>query len=232
MSKLKILNVNGKLLADSREVAVKIGKDHKNLMRDIRSYESIISESSNLSSQDFFIKDTYKVPGNNKTYDCYLLTRKGCDMVANKMTGEKGILFTAEYVTSFDEMESKLRGQAKALSPLEQLQLQNQAILQVNDKVDKLEKSLPLLGVDCDEITKTVKSVGTNLLGYRSNAYNDKSIRSKVYADIYSQLKREFQVNSYKAIKRCELEKALDIIKNYKLPYALNELINNAIQGD
>lgn len=26
-------------------------------------------------------------------------------MVANKLTGEKGILFTAEYVTRFEEME-------------------------------------------------------------------------------------------------------------------------------
>lgn len=30
-------------------------------------------------------------------------------MVANKMTGEKGVLFTAAYVTKFEEMENKLK---------------------------------------------------------------------------------------------------------------------------
>lgn len=105
---LTIINSNGKLLADSREVAEMIGKRHSNLLRDIQGYEKVISENSKLSSQDFFIKDTYKVEGNNKTYDCYLLTKQGCEMVANKMTGEKGILFTAEYVQAFNKMEETL----------------------------------------------------------------------------------------------------------------------------
>jgi phage regulator Rha-like protein len=30
-------------------------------------------------------------------------------MVANKMTGTKGVLFTATYVTKFDEMEKQLK---------------------------------------------------------------------------------------------------------------------------
>lgn len=93
MKELKIINQNGQLLVDSREVAEMVGKEHSNLMRDIRGYEKTISENSNLNSKNFFIKSNYKVPGNNKTYDCYLLTRKGCDMVANKMTGEKGIQY-------------------------------------------------------------------------------------------------------------------------------------------
>ena len=32
-------------------------------------------------------------------------------MVANKLTGEKGVLFTAEYVTRFEEMEKQLQTQ-------------------------------------------------------------------------------------------------------------------------
>lgn len=40
-----------------------------------------------------------------ETRPCYLLTKKGCDMVANKMIGDKGILFTAEYVTAFENMK-------------------------------------------------------------------------------------------------------------------------------
>ena len=47
----------------------------------------------------------YKTDGNNKTYKRYDVTKKGCEMVANKLTGEKGILFTAEYVERFNQME-------------------------------------------------------------------------------------------------------------------------------
>ncbi|WP_416389583.1 ORF6C domain-containing protein, partial [Paraclostridium bifermentans] len=58
-----------------------------------------------------------------------------------------------------------------------------------------------------------------------SNAYKDKSIRSRVYSDIYRQLRREFGVTSYKAIKRRQLEQALQAVENYRLPVVLEEEI-------
>ncbi|MEK5425334.1 phage antirepressor KilAC domain-containing protein [Cytobacillus sp. FSL R7-0680] len=109
MKNLQIINQNGQLLVDSREVADMTGKSHAHLMRDIQVYKKILDENPKLDSQNFFIPSTYKTNGNNKTYDCYLLTRKGCDMVANKMTGEKGVLFTATYVTQFEKMEQQLK---------------------------------------------------------------------------------------------------------------------------
>ena len=101
MNELQLINKCGVFYADSRQVAEMIGKQHFNLLRDIDNYISVIGQNSKLSSDNFFIKSTYK-SGTGKTYPCYLITRKGCDMVANKMTGDKGILFTAEYVTRFD----------------------------------------------------------------------------------------------------------------------------------
>lgn len=109
MSKdLTIINQNGQLLADSREVAEMIDKDHSNLMRDIRGYVDILDDpDSKLKAANFFIQSNY-MDTQNQSRPCYLLTRKGCDMVANKMTGEKGVLFTATYVTKFEEMEKSL----------------------------------------------------------------------------------------------------------------------------
>lgn len=103
MQELTIKNYKGINVTDSREVAQMIGKRHSNLMRDIRGYEEIISQNSKLNSQDFFIKSTYR--GERRLEKCYLLTKQGCEMVANKLTGEKGILFTAEYVQAFNKME-------------------------------------------------------------------------------------------------------------------------------
>lgn len=56
---------------------------------------------------DYFIKSTYTT-SQNKEMPCYKVTKLGCDFLANKFNGEKGIIFTARYVKRFDEME---RGQ-------------------------------------------------------------------------------------------------------------------------
>ena len=106
MNELQLINENGKIYVDSRQVAEMIGKDHAMLMRSIRNYEEILA-TAKLQAPDFFIKSSY-LDNQGKLRPCYKLTRKGCDMVANKLTGEKGVLFTAEYVTRFEEMEKQL----------------------------------------------------------------------------------------------------------------------------
>lgn len=120
MIQLQLINQNGQLLVDSREVAGMIGVRHSDLLEKINGYIQYL-ENGKFRSQDFFIPSTYKVGGNNKTYDHYLITRKGCDMVANKLTGEKGVLFTAAYVTKFEEMEEQL--QKPKLTQLSELEM-------------------------------------------------------------------------------------------------------------
>lgn len=89
---------------DSRDVAEMVGMRHADLMRNIDHYIEVISTNAKLRSLDFFIESTYKDKKGEarKRYD---ITKKGCEMVANKLTGEKGILFTAEYVERFNQME-------------------------------------------------------------------------------------------------------------------------------
>lgn len=115
MNKLTIIKKDGQLLVDSREVAGMVDKRHSDLLRDIKGYKTVIEQNANLRSDSFFVEDTYKNE-NNQMYPCYLLTKKGCDMVANKMTGAKGVLFTAEYVTQFEVMEEQLKKNVRELT--------------------------------------------------------------------------------------------------------------------
>ncbi|MGQ5218505.1 Rha family transcriptional regulator [Staphylococcus equorum] len=108
MQELQIVKQKNELYIDSREVAEMVGKQHKNLIRDIENYEGVILQSSKLSLDDYFIQSTY-LGGNNQNYKHYLLTKKGCDMVANKMTGAKGTLFTAMYVDAFHKMDEHIK---------------------------------------------------------------------------------------------------------------------------
>ncbi|OUL53399.1 Rha family transcriptional regulator [Limosilactobacillus reuteri] len=102
----QLLNFRGEPTLDSREVAKMIGKRHKNLMRDIRQYINDLDEGSKLSSPKFFIESNYE-SSQGKLLPCYLLTKMGCEFVANKMTGRKGTLFTAQYVSLFNEYQEE-----------------------------------------------------------------------------------------------------------------------------
>ena len=99
---------------DSRDVAKMIGKTHKNLMRDIRSYINDLEPGSKLSPAQFFIEYTY-VDQNNQERPCFLLTKQGCEFVANKLTGRKGTIFTATYVSLFNEYEAEHNGKTVAI---------------------------------------------------------------------------------------------------------------------
>ena len=101
---------------DSREVAEMVGKEHKNLFADIRGYVENMENSTELKVQpsDFFKKSSYIDP-TGRTLPCYLVTRKGCDMIANKMIGQKGTLFTALYITRFYDMEQALQTSVPAI---------------------------------------------------------------------------------------------------------------------
>ena len=108
MNEPQLLTFQGEPALDSREVAKMIGKRHAHLMRDIRCYINDMEENPKLDSRQFFIESNYE-SSQGKLLPCYLLTKMGCEFVANKMTGKKGTLFTAQYVSLFNEYQASLK---------------------------------------------------------------------------------------------------------------------------
>ncbi len=123
-------------------------------------------------------------------------------------------------------------------SPMELLELEFQALREVENKVDvvnsdlqELKNNIPLFAVECDELTHAVNCKIISILGGKdSTAYKDNHFRGKVYSDLYKEIKRQFGVRSYKAIKRCEISSALEIIKAYSLPIILQQELGNFSQ--
>lgn len=160
---------------DSREVAEMVDMRHADLIRKIEGYVDAISTNAKLRSLDYFIENTY-VDKKGESRKCYELTKMGCEMVANKLTGEKGILFTAEYVKRFNDMEQVEANQfklpqtyAEALRELadkhEALQLaeaknkqQEQIIGELQPKVDYMDTILQ--NPDIVPITVIAKDYG------------------------------------------------------------------------
>lgn len=118
-------------------------------------------------------------------------------------------------------------------TPVELLELHYEAIKQVDNKVNTLEErfnefeqTLPLLPEDADDVSKEVKKRVVEILGGKdSNAYHDKSLSQTVFKDAYKDLKRNFDVNSYKAIKRQRKGAAIELARAYQAPLYLQERI-------
>lgn len=90
----------------SIEVAQMVGKDHSKLLRDIRKYSEQLAEAK-IGLGDFFTESTY-LDSNNQNRPCYMVTKKGCEFIAHKLTGQKGTEFTAKFINRFHEMEQEL----------------------------------------------------------------------------------------------------------------------------
>ena len=103
------------------EIAEMMGVAHWQMLRKLdgreakgkhmRGYVEILADN-HLVASDFFVPATY-LSEQNKEMPCYKVTKMGCEFLANKFTGEKGVLFTAKYIKRFHEMEDMLKAGAK-----------------------------------------------------------------------------------------------------------------------
>lgn len=120
-------------------------------------------------------------------------------------------------------------------NPLKLLELHYESIKQVDtkfevlaDRVDKIELDMPLLTNEADLITSTVKNKVAEIMGgEKSAAYMNKRLRMTTSNFVYRSLKREFGVNSYKALRRGQLDKAIAFIDRYEPPVFLADQIRN-----
>lgn len=117
----------------------------------------------------------------------------------------------------------------------EQLQIVAKGTLEVKEEIKRVDNDLqnfkedmPLLALECQRITRAKNQKVVPLMGgKKAPAYKNKSLMHKVYSDVDAQLRREFGVNTYKAIKRSQCDLAVKIIEDYVLPMYLKEEIDS-----
>jgi len=134
MSPLSLILQGKKACVNSREVSEMIDRPHNDLMKTIRTYSEHLTEG-NFSLSDFFMESSYS-DSTGRKLPCFLITRKGCDMIANKMTGKKGTWFTAVYVNKFVDMEMALMQKQSS----EWLQTRHQGKLTRRNETDVLSE--------------------------------------------------------------------------------------------
>lgn len=115
MNELQVLNHEQTI--NSREVAEMMARRHGQVLKMIEGGAGEVGIIKVLTEHDFvlsdyFIESSYK-DASGKSNKCYECTKMGCEMLANKLTGEKGILFTAKYVKRFNDMEQHIKAQTE-----------------------------------------------------------------------------------------------------------------------
>lgn len=164
-----------------------------------------------------------------RTSQLYLWTRRGASRHCK-------ILGTDKAWEQFDYLEDNyFEKQPKSipLTTAQQIQLLAQGNVELNQRVDTLaermdnfEQNLPLLPEDADDVSREVKKRVVEVLGGKdSNAYHNKSLSQKVFKDAYRNLKSNFNISSYKAIKRNRKDMAVQIAREYNPPLYLAEQI-------
>lgn len=222
MTSVEVVNlINNFRKEEGNEVVLQ----HKNFIASIRN------EIESLGNAGVEVELNFQpysyVAENGKTNPCYKMNKAGIMQMLNK---ESALVRykTQQYI---EALENKINQQHKPLTTMELLELefkaireQDQKIKEVKQELDEFKLDIPLFQVECKELQAEVRKKGTKCLGgYKSVAYKDNSLRGKVYADIQRQLKREFGIERYEAIKRSQYEVAIKIVSNYKLPLVLEE---------
>ncbi|ARO54053.1 hypothetical protein B2G69_07775 [Methylorubrum zatmanii] len=102
--------IDGKVAADSRDVASLFGKRHDNVIRDIRGLLKI--EETPCGS--YFQETTYIDPQNGRSYTRFLMDRDGFSILAMGFTGVRAMQWKVAYLGSFNAMEATLRDRPAA----------------------------------------------------------------------------------------------------------------------
>lgn len=93
---------NNQIVVSSKDIAEHFGKDHKNVLQNIR--DILVAENS---ATKFYQETTYQNRG--KDYKEYLMNRDGFSLLAMGFTGKKALQWKLKYIEAFNEMEETLK---------------------------------------------------------------------------------------------------------------------------
>ena len=177
MNELQVLNHEQTI--SSREVAEMMERPHWKVLNMIEGKAGEVGITKVLTDNDFvvsdyFIEDSYK-DASGKSNKCYECTKMGCEMLANKLTGEKGILFTAKYVKRFNEMEQYIKAPAE-LKVIDDAHIQT-ILNAVETQQQEIEEIKSLIGLRSREVynygNQIKKHLGINKISDNPQDYEN-----------------------------------------------------------
>lgn len=229
----------------SMEVAQMIDKEHKYLLRDIRRYLNQIdkinmgkSNQTKIAPVDFFIENTY-TDNKGEIRPCYNITHKGCEFIANKLTGIKGTEFTARYVTRFHELEegNTINALISTMKSISDTMLEIQK--STNERLDRLENSLKETQSVQPKLPKKKWSYWSTKMYPKYQLLTDyfHITHKELYKNLYSELQNTYpdidlnqEIDDYCYENKLESAYTLDVIEhNLNLRKLFESVVDNLL---
>lgn len=152
MNDIILSTQNGEPVASSRDVAKRFGKEHKDVLRAIKSITA-----QNCAVTQMFYQSEYTA-GTGKKYPMYLMNRDGFSLLAMGFTGKEAVQWKLKYIEAFNQMEKQLTQRPQ----LSRSELMAQALIAAHDELEHKDRQIAELtpkGVFADAVSASKKSI-------------------------------------------------------------------------
>lgn len=152
MNDIILSTQNGEPVASSRDVAKRFGKEHKDVLRAIKSITA-----QNCAVTQMFYQSEYTA-GTGKKYPMYLMNRDGFSLLAMGFTGKEAVQWKLKYIEAFNQMEKQLAQRPQ----LSRAELMAQALIAAHDELEHKDAQIAELtpkGIFADAVSASKKSI-------------------------------------------------------------------------
>ena len=210
----------------SLQVAKVFNKQHKHVIEAINN--KISSAENSAQYKLMFVEGTYR-DSSGKANKMYYMNRDGFTFIAFGFTGARADQFKLKYIDAFNQMEKQIRQHPQPLTLPERIQIIAQGYDGLAKDVEDIKNRMGLPGNMAHTFSKRRNAKVIEVLGgKKSNAYEDKTVRSRVYRALFSSYCETFNQNRYNDLPMKDFDKALAFIENWYPPFELQQVIQDA----
>ena len=229
MNEIKINNDNGTLTVSSLQVAEDFEKEHRNVIQSIAKLITEIQPAEN--SARYFLSSSY-VDAKGENRKCYNLTRDGFSLLVMGFTGKKALEWKLKYIEAFNLMEQKIMERYSDISPQlqflidmerKQKQLEKKQeeleskIADISEIRDNTIKATFEYGRISSELQKSIsKTVKIRCIDICGTAQMYEAVHKSIENTIYSDIKKRFEVSSYRELAYNQFADALLFIEMWQ----------------
>lgn len=211
-------------------------KQHKHVIEAIEKKISTAENSALL--KNMFIEDSY-IASNGKQNKMYYLNRDGFTFIAMGFTGKKADEFKLKYIDAFNKMENQIKEKTQFRLPKNLTEMSTMFFDVMKDQDKKIEEQsekvnflMNLSGLTSPRNKELTKARNKKIIqvcgGSESNSYQDKSLRSKLYNELFKSYRHRFDVNQYVDTPMKRFDEAKEYINNWYPPFELKDEIEKA----
>lgn len=232
MDELVIMH-DEKVVTTSLKVAEIFEKEHRDVMKSIRNLTA-----QNFAVKKMFVEESY-LNSRNQQQPMFYMNRDGFTLLAMGFTGSKAMEFKLKYIDAFNQMEKQIKEKTQFRLPTNLNEMSTMFYSVMKDQDKKIEEQgekvnflMNLSGLTSPRNKELTKARNKKVIqvcgGSESNSYQDKSLRSKLYNELFKSYRHRFDVNQYVDTPMKRFDEAKEYINNWYPPFELKDEIEKA----